>query len=140
MIGSTELVQPGDSKRQLSVATESSTSVSSLNDRSTPPSVAWTRKTSLDSPITSSSPIDTPCTSLNEKAPNRVTFAENLNSVHLLPDSPFEGHVFEEDDLESVVSDRDNPCQVCFASSHKLLQNIDYCAVNHYRSVKQTVA
>lgn len=47
---------------------------------------------------------------------NRVTFADNFgrNTTHRLSGSILEGHVLEEDDLESVVSDRDSFYQVNF--------------------------
>ncbi|KAL3997792.1 hypothetical protein ACH3XW_12365 [Acanthocheilonema viteae] len=85
-----------DLKRQSATSTTSTMTVSSLNDTQIPQSILASR-TAFGS-------------STNQTAgkQNRVTFADDLITSHQLSDSILEAHILEEDDLESVISDRDS--------------------------------
>lgn len=90
-----------DSKRQSTTSTTSTMTISSLNDTQIPPSILASRTT-----------VGPTTTSTGKQ--NRVTFADDLTTSHRLSDSILEAHVLEEDDLESVISDRDSFYQVIF--------------------------
>ncbi|CAG9530088.1 unnamed protein product [Cercopithifilaria johnstoni] len=82
-------------KRQSGTSTSSTMTISSLNDTQTPQSILASRTTFGPSTTTTSKQ-------------NRVTFADDLTTSHRLSDSILEAHILEEDDLESVISDRDS--------------------------------
>lgn len=85
-----------DSKRQSATSVTSTMTISSLNDAQTPQSILASR--TVLGPSTGKQ--------------NRVTFADDLPTSRRLSDSVLETHVLEEDDLESVISDRDSVYQV----------------------------
>lgn len=79
--------------------------ISSLNDLQMPTSLQATKS------------IINPDSSTSSDKSNRVTFTDKVNSTQRLSSLIAEGHVLEEDDLESVVSDRDSFYQVNFINS-----------------------
>lgn len=89
------------------------TTISSSNDIQTPQSILASRSTLGQSTA--------PTTSKQ----NRVTFADDLTTSYHLSDSILETHILEEDDLESVVSDRDSFYQVTTALFSFLLAKLN---------------
>uniref|UniRef100_A0A5S6PWA6 SH3 domain-containing protein n=1 Tax=Brugia malayi TaxID=6279 RepID=A0A5S6PWA6_BRUMA len=83
-----------DSKRQTGTS-NNLINISNLNDSQTPQSILTSRTTFGPSTTTIAKQ-------------NRVTFADDLTTSHQLSNSILETHVLEEDDLESVISDRDS--------------------------------
>uniref|UniRef100_A0A0R3RGV9 CAS family C-terminal domain-containing protein n=1 Tax=Elaeophora elaphi TaxID=1147741 RepID=A0A0R3RGV9_9BILA len=99
-----------DLKRQSATSINSTMTISSLNDTKTPQSILASRTTFVD-PLTNATTETTASTTTNMTTSgkqNRVTFADDLTTSHRLSDSILEAHILEEDDLESVISDRDS--------------------------------
>ncbi|VDK73439.1 unnamed protein product [Litomosoides sigmodontis] len=84
-----------DLSRQSVPSTASTMTVSSVNDGQAPQSILTSRTTLGQS------------TAPTTGKQNRVTFADDLTTSYQLSDSILETHVLEEDDLESVIGERD---------------------------------